>query len=158
VVEIWRLGGCDLDVTLVYCGQTVGWIKMKLGTQVGLGPLDTVLDGDSAAPRKGAQQPRLSKFTGAGFACVRIIRDPCLLWPNGWMAQDATWYGGRPRLRRHCVRWGPSPEPCKKRGTVAPHFWAYVYCGQTVAHLSYCSVLVVSRFVMPYLMKICLQF
>jgi len=20
---------------------------------------------------------------------------------------DATWYGGRPRLRRHCIRWGP---------------------------------------------------
>ena len=26
-----------LSVTLVYCGQTVGWIKMKLGVQVGLG-------------------------------------------------------------------------------------------------------------------------
>ena len=25
-------------VTLVFCGQTVGWIKMKLGTEVGLGP------------------------------------------------------------------------------------------------------------------------
>jgi len=25
-----------LSVTLVYCGQTVGWIKMKLGVQVGL--------------------------------------------------------------------------------------------------------------------------
>jgi len=29
---------CVLSVTLVYCGQTVGWIKMKLGTTVGLGP------------------------------------------------------------------------------------------------------------------------
>jgi len=27
-----------LSVTLVYCGQTVGWITMKLGMQVGLGP------------------------------------------------------------------------------------------------------------------------
>jgi len=27
-----------LSVTLVYCGQTVGRIKMKLGMQVGLGP------------------------------------------------------------------------------------------------------------------------
>ena len=26
-----------LSVTLVYCGQTVGWIEMKLGTEVGLG-------------------------------------------------------------------------------------------------------------------------
>jgi len=25
-------------VTLVYCGQTVGWIKMSLGTEVGLVP------------------------------------------------------------------------------------------------------------------------
>ena len=27
---------------------------------------------------------------------------------NGWMDQDATWYGDRPRPRPHCVRWGPS--------------------------------------------------
>jgi len=39
-----------LSVTLVYCGQTVGWIKMKLGMQVGLGPGHTVLDGDPATP------------------------------------------------------------------------------------------------------------
>jgi len=37
-----------LSVTLVYCGQTVGWIKMKLGMQVGLGPGHIVLDGDPA--------------------------------------------------------------------------------------------------------------
>jgi len=24
------------------------------------------------------------------------------------MDQDATWYGGMPEPRRHCVRWGPS--------------------------------------------------
>jgi len=35
---------------LVYCGQTVGWIKMKLGIQVGLGPGHIVLDGDPAPP------------------------------------------------------------------------------------------------------------
>jgi len=32
-----------LSVTLVYCGQTVGWIKMKLVTQVGLGPALAIL-------------------------------------------------------------------------------------------------------------------
>jgi len=26
-----------------------------------------------------------------------------ILWPNGRMDQDATWYGGRPRSKRHCV-------------------------------------------------------
>jgi len=33
-----------------------GWIKMRLGTEVGLDPGDIVLDGDPAPP-KGAQQP-----------------------------------------------------------------------------------------------------
>jgi len=30
------LGTVVLSVTLVYCGQTVGWIKMPLSTEVGL--------------------------------------------------------------------------------------------------------------------------
>ena len=42
------------------------------------------------------------------------IFSPCPLWPNGWMDQDATWYGGRPRPRPHCIRWGPS-SPGKGR-------------------------------------------
>jgi len=52
---------------------------MQLGAKVGLGPDHTVLDGDPAPARIGAQQRPHSKFTGAGFACVRIIRGPCLL-------------------------------------------------------------------------------
>jgi len=58
-----------LSATLVYCGQTAGWIKMPLGTEVGLsaghivldglGLGDIVLDGDPAPPRKWAQQPPL---------------------------------------------------------------------------------------------------
>jgi len=59
----------------VYYRQAAGWIKMPLGTKVGLGPGCIVIHGDTA----------------------------------------------------------PSP----KRGT-APQFLAHVYCGQTVAHLSYC--------------------
>ena len=42
-----------LSVTLVYCGQTVGWIRMKLGMQVSLGPDHIVLDGDPAPSKKG---------------------------------------------------------------------------------------------------------
>jgi len=64
-----------LSVTLVYCGQTVGWIKMKLGMQIGLGPGHIVLDEDPAPLHKGAQLP---------------IFGPCLLWPFGWMDQGAT--------------------------------------------------------------------
>jgi len=48
-----------LSVTLVYCGQTVGWIKMKLGTQVGLGPGRIVRWGPSFPPPKG-HRPRFS--------------------------------------------------------------------------------------------------
>jgi len=71
---------------LVYCGQTVGWIKMQLGTEVGLGSGHIVLDGDPTPLPKGAKPPP--------------ILVPRLLWSNGWMDQDATWYGGRPRPRR----------------------------------------------------------
>ena len=65
------------------------------------------------------------------------IRDRCpvglsvtlgVLWPNGWMDQDATWCS-RPRPRQHCVRWGPSSPT--ERGTAAPHFSAHVCCGQS---------------------------
>jgi len=39
----------------VYCGQTAGWIKTQLGTEVDLGPGHFALDGFPAA--KEAQQP-----------------------------------------------------------------------------------------------------
>jgi len=40
---LWDRCPVCLSVTLVYCGQTAGWIKMTLGREVGLGPDDTVL-------------------------------------------------------------------------------------------------------------------
>ena len=51
---------------------------------------------------------------------------PCLLWPNGWMDEDATWYGSRPRPMPHYTRRGPSS---RERDTVAPLLSAHVYCG-----------------------------
>jgi len=42
-----------LSVTLAYCGQTVGWIRMPLGMEVGLGPGHIALDGDLAPLQKG---------------------------------------------------------------------------------------------------------
>jgi len=60
----------------VYCGWMAGWIKMPLSREVGLIPSDIVLDGDQAPPpQKGAELP---------------IFGPCLLWPTGWMDEDAT--------------------------------------------------------------------
>jgi len=107
-----------LSVTLVYCVQTVEWIKMPLGMEAGLGPGHIVLDGDPAPrPGNGAQPPIIA---------------PCLLWPNGLMDQDATWHGGRPRPRQR-VRWDPAP-PIERSTTVPQHFLAHVYCGQKVAH------------------------
>jgi len=46
------------------------------------------------------------------------------------MDQDATWYGGRPRPKRYCVRWGPSSPP-PKGASIDPQFSANVSCGQT---------------------------
>jgi len=60
-----------LSVTLVYCGQMVGWIKMKLSVQVGLGLGHIVLDEDRAPPSQRGTAPP--------------IFGPYLLWPNGWM-------------------------------------------------------------------------
>jgi len=80
------------------CGQTAGWIKMSLVREVDLGPGNIVLDGDPSPPLKGALPP---------------IFGTCPLSPNGWMDQVATWYGGRPWPRPHCVRWGFSP-PLKR--------------------------------------------
>jgi len=55
--------------------------------------------------------------------CLSLC-DVRVLWPNGWTNQDATstWYGGMPRPRRHCVRWGPSSPPTQKGGTAALTF------------------------------------
>jgi len=48
-----------------------------------------------------------------------LIFGPLLLWPNAWMHQDATWYGGRPQPRRFAYRWRPS-SPLPKRGHSTP--------------------------------------
>ena len=49
-----------LSVTLVYCGQTAEWTKMKLGTEVGLGPGHIVLDMGYQLPlQRGTAPPNL---------------------------------------------------------------------------------------------------
>jgi len=106
-----------LSVTLICCGQTVGWIKMKLGLQVGHGPGHIVLDVDPTTPLPKGHSPS--------------VFDPCLLWPNGCMDQDGTWHGGRSRSRPHCVRWGPSSPP--QQGAESPQFSAHFYCCQTAS-------------------------
>jgi len=52
----------DLSVTLVYYGQTAGWIKIKLATELGLSPGHIVLDGNPAHTPKGAQPSALVHY------------------------------------------------------------------------------------------------
>jgi len=61
------------------------------------------------------------------LSCL-FVCDVSVLWPNGWMDQDSTWCGGRPRPRPHSVRWGPS---FPQKGHSTHLFSAHVYCGQT---------------------------
>jgi len=56
-------------------------------------------------------------------------------WPMSFVAkrldgsiQDATWYGGKPRPVRRCIRWGRS-YPLKG---AQPQFSTHAYCDQTV--------------------------
>ena len=79
---------------------------MPLGMEIG----HIVLDGDPAPP-KGAQPP---------------IFGPCLLWPNGWIDQDAACWG-------HIVLDGGPASPLESSTAAPPHFSARVYCGQTAA-------------------------
>jgi len=52
------------------------------------------------------------------------VCDVGVLWPNGWMDQDATWHGCRSRPRPQCARWGTSsPSP---KGAEPPIFGPYV--------------------------------
>ena len=70
--------------------------------------------------------PRPSPPLHKGGGAPSPIFGPFLLWPNGWMHQDAN--GGRPLPRGICVRWRPSPPP--KKEAEPPNFQP-VYCGQT---------------------------
>ena len=54
------LSDVSSSVTLVYCGQTVGRIKMKPGVRVGLGPGHIVLDGDQVPPKRAQPPPQFS--------------------------------------------------------------------------------------------------
>jgi len=76
----------------VYCGQTAGWIKMALGTEVGLGPVDFVRWGPTPVRTE------------------RLIIRPCLLWPKGWMDEDGT-----------CMEVGLGPGHILLDGYPAPH-------------------------------------
>jgi len=110
-------GGDPKNFRSVYCGQTAGWVKIVLGKEVGFSPGDFVLEGVPVPLPKRGRTPS-------------PIFGPFLLWPNGWMHQDATCYGCRPQPMGPFVRWAPSPLP-QKGAEPLLKFSAHVYCGQT---------------------------
>jgi len=93
----------------------VGWIKMKLGMQVGLGPGHIVLDWDSdelPLPQKGAKPP-------PNFRPISVV---------------AKWLDGS---RCHLVGLNQSdivlagdPAPPPQKESRAPPIFGHVYCGQ----------------------------
>jgi len=63
----------------MYCDQMAAWMKMPVGTGVGIGSGHIVLHGEPVTPlKRGTAAPNFGR---------------CLLWPNGWMDQDASKYG-----------------------------------------------------------------
>jgi len=112
-----KRGGTPQVSAHVYCGQTATRIKMPLGTEVGLGPHDIVLDGDPAPLSKKGRTPS-------------PIFGPRLLWPNGWMDQDGTWHGGGHGGSGRIVLDG-DPAPLPKKGAEPPPQFSAHFSGQT---------------------------
>jgi len=100
-----------LSATLVYCGQTVGQIKMKLGVQVGLGPGHIVLDGDPA--------PHPQRTFSSHICCGQM---------DGWIKIPLGMEGLGPG---DFVLDGDPALPFQKRGGAPSQFSAHFYCGQT---------------------------
>ena len=61
-------------ILLHYCGQTAGWMKTPLGTEVDLGAGHIVLDGFPTLRERGTAPPLLG---------------PCLLWPRSPISATA---------------------------------------------------------------------
>jgi len=139
-----------LSVMLVYCGQTAAWIKMPLGAEVGLGPGYIVLDGEPALPPKKGHSTSptfwpmlivakrikmpLGTVVGLGPGYIVLHGDPAVPPKKGHSTsphflayaycgqtdQDATWHGGRPQPRPHCVRCRPNFPPTPQPPTFRP--------------------------------------
>ena len=71
VLSVWLSRS---SVTLVCCGQTVGWIKIKLGMQEAMAILCET----------GTHLRLLERAEPLQFSAH-------MSWPNGWTDQDATW-------------------------------------------------------------------
>ena len=107
----------------VYCGLTAAWIKMPLGTEVGLGLRDIVFDMDPATPRK-MGTPTPTKFL-AHVYCGQTA---------GWMK---TPLGTEVDLGPGHIVLDGVPAPAKLGHSSTPSFRP-VSIVATVGHPSYC--------------------
>ena len=88
----WSRTVACLYVTLVYCGQTVGWIKMPLDMEVGLGPGHSA--GDPAPPHgKGHNSPHFP----AHVYCGETVAHLRYCWALSYLL-----YGDDPPTCRAC--------------------------------------------------------
>jgi len=99
-----------LSVTLVYCGQTVGWIRIPFGVEVGLDAVHIVLDGDPAPPTE--HSPQFSARCGQ---------------TAGWIKMP---HGTEVDLGQGDIVLDRDLAPPKKRHS-SLHFSAHIRCGQT---------------------------
>ena len=101
----------------VCCGQTAGWIKISLGTEVGLGPGHIVLDGDP--PRPNGHSPN--------------FRSMCCGQRAGWIKM--------PLGTEVCLGPGDTVldgDPAPLTGAHYPHFWTHAFFGRVPPLLDPC--------------------
>jgi len=105
---------CDVGVWW----PKVGWIQVKLGMQVGLGPGHILLDGTQVSSTKGHSSPQFAAHICFG-QIARWIKIP-LGSKVGLDPSDIVLHGN------------PAPPP-QKRAEPFPQFSAHIYYGQTAA-------------------------
>jgi len=108
ISTVWPLELRPLQrTTLVYCGQTVGWINMKLCTQVDLGPGHIVSDETQLPPPAKRHSP--PQFV-AHICCDQIA---------GWIKMPL---GSEIGHDPSNIVLDGDPAPLPRKGGTAPNF------------------------------------
>jgi len=90
----------------VYCGQTAGWMKTPLDTEVDLGPGQIVVDGVPAARERGTADPLFSAHVYFGHGRPsQLLLSSCYISLEVWPRRNAYW--SRPSV---CLSVPPSPN------------------------------------------------
>ena len=69
-------------VAHVYCGQTAGYIKMPLGTEVDLCPGHTVLDVVPTLAKRAQEPPSFRPMSIVPYSCEDIAGQSCAMVPR----------------------------------------------------------------------------